>query len=301
MHKQKRTIETLPSLLNYQHLYYFWAVATEGNLTRAAEKLRVTQSAVSVQLRKLEDSIGHALFWRQGRGLELTSHGRLALDYAHRIFSTGDELLEALHQESEVQRKTLRVGALATLSRNFQIALLRPLMQKHKIRLLLRSGSLNELVERLERHDLDLVLTNFLPRRNEDSVWVAHTLDTQPVSLVATQPRASRKLRCLLSEERLVLPSKESGVRIGFDALVQRMGIQPRIIAEVDDMAMLRLVAREQNGVAVVPPIVVRDELESGALIEITHLPKLEETFLALSADRISPHPLLVELLSRTK
>ena len=72
--------------MNYNHLRYFWAVAHEGNLTRTAEKLNLSQSALSVQIRKLEDRLGHALFERRGRQLHLTEAGRITLDYADTIF-----------------------------------------------------------------------------------------------------------------------------------------------------------------------------------------------------------------------
>ncbi len=298
MVKKKRTVEELSRTLNYQHLQYFWAVASEGNLTRAAEKMRVTQSAVSVQIRKLEEALGHRLFRRRGRGLELTSHGRLALDYASEIFATGQELIEALEDESASQRRRLRVGALATLSRNFQIALLGPLLAGDEVQLLVRSGTLDELVERLERRDLDLVLTNLLPRRSERSSWVAHTLDTQPISLVSREQRRVRKLARLLKEEMLVTPTKESGVRLAFDSLTESLGIRPRIVAEIDDMAMLRLVARQHPGVTVLPPIVVRDELASGELVEVTRIPDVDETFLALTTEGLSRSSILRTLLT---
>jgi LysR family transcriptional activator of nhaA len=287
--------------LNYQHLRYFWAVAREGNLTRAAAKLRITQSAVSVQLKKLEEAIGHKLFDRRGRGLELTAEGQLALDYAESIFALGTELLEALTASAKARQKKLRVGVLATLSRNFQIALLGRLLNRDDVMLTVRSGSLLELVERLERHDLDLVLSNLAPLRHERSSWVAHAIGTQPVSLIGhPRRRRSRDLARLLSREPLVLPPPESGVRIGFDAIVERLNVRPRVVAEVDDMAMLRLVAREQRGVAVIPPIVVHDELANGTLVELARLPGVLETFFAISTARRTPNPLLRELLGAT-
>jgi LysR family transcriptional activator of nhaA len=173
-----------------------------------------------------------------------------------------------------------------------------PLLNRDDARLTVRFGSMSELVARLERHDLDLVLSNFLPRRDEASTWVAHTLDTQPVSLIGhPRERPATRMQDLLTEEPLVLPTSESGVRIGFDALVQRLDILPRIVAEVDDMAMLRLLTREHLGVAVVPPIVVYDELASGTLVELAQLPDLVETFYALSAARNRPNRLLSEVL----
>ncbi len=109
--------------------------------------------------------------------------------------------------------------------------------------------------------------------------------------------RQQRSLDELLRTEALVVPAHPSSIRTDFDAFIDRMRIQPTIIAEVDDMAMLRLVAREHQGLAVVPPIVVKDELESGVLVEIATLPGLMETFYALTMPRQFPHPLLQDVL----
>ncbi len=96
--------------LNYNHLRYFWAVAHDGNLTRTAERLNLTQSALSVQIRKLEERLGHALFERRGRQLHLTEAGQIVLDHADAIFATGEELLGTLRQTG-VARQALRVSA----------------------------------------------------------------------------------------------------------------------------------------------------------------------------------------------
>ena len=145
--------------LNYNHLRYFWAVAHDGNLTRTAERLNLTQSALSVQIRKLEQRLGHPLFERRGRQLHLTEAGQIVLDHADAIFATGDELLGTLRQ-SGVVRQALRVGSLATLSRNFQMEFLRPVLGRADIDLILRSGSAGELLRALEALSLDVVLLN---------------------------------------------------------------------------------------------------------------------------------------------
>ena len=95
--------------LNYNHLRYFWMIAHEGGLTRAAARLNVTPSALSVQLQKLERQVGHPLFDRVGKKLRLTEAGRVALDYADTVFKTGDELLNTLRGRSDLERKALRV------------------------------------------------------------------------------------------------------------------------------------------------------------------------------------------------
>lgn len=284
-------------MFNFHHLHYFWAVAHEGNLTRAAQRLHVSQSAVSMQIQKLEGELGHPLFERRGKRLVLTEAGRLALEHADAIFAHGRELEAALGGK-EAERRVLRVGSLATLSRNFQLAFLQPLLARDDVEVVVRSGSFADMLRALDAHHLDVVLANAAPPRDAAAARVAHPLAKQPVSLVG-RPRRKRRpsgLAALLASEPLVLPAAESSIRAGFDALVARLGARPRIAAEIDDMAMLRLFARERGGLAVVPPIVVQDELRDGALVEVAPLP-LVETFFAITATRRFPNPLLEPLL----
>lgn len=284
--------------LNYHHLRYFQTVAHEGNLTRAAARLNVSQSAVSSQIRSLEDRLGQALFERRGRMLHLTEAGRIALDHADAIFATGRELVATLQQSGQ-HRQALRVGALATLSRNFQLAFLRPVLGRPDVEVILRSGSASELFNALAAHHLDLVLTNRPPAADALTSFVVQRLAEQTVSLIGVPDLCPPGLPLpqRLAEAALILPTPESGVRVGFDALADRLGIRPQIAAEVDDMAMMRLLAREGAGLAVLPPIVVRDELASGALTESEHLPNLTEAFYGVTAERRFPNPLLADLL----
>lgn len=290
------------SSLNFKHLRYFWCVAHEGHLTRAAERLHVSQSALSTQIRTLEQRLGHELFDRQGRTLVLTEAGKIALDYADAIFSAGDELLGTLGQLEQRSRPNLRIGALATLSRNFQLAFLSALIGRDDIRITLRAGSLGELMTALEAHNLDIVLVNQLPLRGEKSAWTAHEVDQQPVSLVGVpellpQGTAKADLAGLLSSRPLILPSRDSGVRSGFDALAMKLGVRPDVVADVDDMAMMRLLARAGAGLAVLPAIAVLDELQTGRLVTAARLPGLTETFSAITLERRFPNPLVTRVL----
>ena len=284
--------------INYNHLYYFRAVAHEGSLTRAAEQLHLSQSALSVQIRKLEERLGHALFERRGRKLHLTEAGRIALDHADAIFASGDELIATLDQTGRA-RRGLRVGALATLSRNFQIGFLRPLLGRPDVEVILRSGGAGELLQALAALQLDVVLVNQAPASDAFTAFLTHRVAQQRLSLVgrAEAVGGERDLATLLSNHPVILPTPENNIRVAFDALMDRIGVRPQIAAEVDDMAMIRLLARDGAGLAVVPPIVIKDELASGLLVEAAALPDLAETFYAVTLDRRFPNPLVHELL----
>ncbi len=287
------------SALNLHHLRLFRAVAREGTLTGAARALNISQSAVSTQIKALETSLGHDLFERSGRNLVLSEAGRIALDHADEIFQAADDLTATLRSVGG-KRKVLRIGALATLSRNFQIGFLRPIVGRDDVEIVLRSGTQESLLHGLEALSLDVVLTNLVPARDASSPYLIRRLAEQSVSLVGTPARASTKnaqIQELLSTQQLILPTPESSLRAGFDAMVERLAIVPRIAAEADDMAMMRLLARADAGVAIIPPIVVQDELASGSLVELARLDEITEVFCAVTVQRRFPNSLLAEVL----
>jgi LysR family transcriptional activator of nhaA len=283
--------------LNYHHLRYFWAVARDGKLTSTARRLRVSASALSAQIRQLEDTLGEPLFLREGRRLVLTEAGRIAFDHAERVFAAGAELVSTLG-EGRRASDLLRVGAVATLSRNFQESFLEPLFQQPGVRLRLVSGGPEDLLARLAALELDLVLANHPPPGSRPGLK-ARRLARQPASLVGRPGRAPIRTPEDLSDVPLLLPSPDSEVRTEFDAWCERGRVQVRILAEVDDMAMLRLLVRATDALALLPSVVVRDELQSGVLREHFVFTDLYESFYAVIADRRYHHPLVEPLLDR--
>ncbi|MEM6439373.1 MAG: LysR family transcriptional regulator [Pseudomonadota bacterium] len=286
------------SRLNLHHLRLFHAVARVGTLTGAARTLNLSQSALSTQLRKLETSLGHDLFERRGRSMVLTEAGRIALDHADTIFRTAEDLTTTLEQ-SQGARRVLRVGALSTLSRNFLIGFVKPLIGRDDVEVVIRSGSQADLMRGLDALDVDVALTNLPPARDASSPYLVRALSEQPVSVIGapTTSRAARSAAEILTSEPLILPTPETALRAAFDGLAASLKIAPRIAAEADDMATLRLLVRIHAGLAVLPPIVVQDELSSGLLVERLQLQGITEQFLAVTLHRRFPNPLVQEVM----
>lgn len=281
-------------MLNYHHLRYFREVAHEGNLTRAAERLNVSQSALSAQLKQLEERLGHNLFDRVGRRLELTEVGRITLDHADRIFETGDELMATLRQSGQAT-PPLRVGALSTLSRNFQLQFLKPILERSDVDLTLRSGNEAQLLEGLGALALDVVLSTEPARTAE---FISHKIAEQTVAIHGHASRLQHaSLAELLRNESFIVPS-ETSIHSGFIGRAASLGVSPHIVADVDDMAMVRLLAREGAGLAVVPSVVVADELAAGRLVTAKFDLDISEDFYAITIHRSFPHPLLGALLT---
>lgn len=284
--------------LNYHHLRYFQEVALEGNLTRAAGRLNISQSALSIQIKQLEERLGHRLFDRAGKSMVLTEAGQITLDHARRIFAEGDELLITLEQQS-TSNAPLRIGALSTLSRNFQIQFLKPLLSDDATRIVLKSGDLETLYRKLSVLSLDLVLTTEPPEPFEGSQFQARLIDRQPVSLIGKPGLIGKKSLSELIEKVPLIVATDSPIRTGLARLAAEQGLVPKIAAEVDDMAMVRLLTRAGAGIALAPAVVLADEISAGSVIEAPYDLKITEEFYAVTAKRLFPHPLVDILLSQ--
>jgi LysR family transcriptional activator of nhaA len=290
------------SQLNFRHLYYFWRVAKKGSLTHAAEQMHTSQSAVSTQIKQLENRLGKPLFDRRGRHLELTATGQQVFAYADNIFGIGEQMLGWLEGRDEGTTH-VRVGSVSTMSRNFQVNWLRPLFRDPTVVLSVDSGSLQTLVERLLRHQLDVVLANEPVPSDPSRPVSSRFLGSQVISLVGRADRwsgATLRVPQDLDNVEMAMPSTRHSVRTQFDALCFSAGVQPRLRAEIDDMTMLRLVARDSGWITVLPEVVVQDELHSGELVHVGESSELTEHFYAITVQHSHPEGPLNQLLART-
>ncbi|CAB3646113.1 LysR substrate-binding domain-containing protein [Trinickia soli] len=274
--------------LNFRHLFYFWRVAKTGHLTRAATELHVSQSALSAQIRQLEDRLGEPLFERERRRLSPTHTGQLVFSYAEDIFGLGQEMLGHVHGQREGMVR-MRVGSVATMSRNYQENWIRPLLMDPAVLLTLESGLLEGLLDRLLQHKLDVVLANQPVPSDPDRPLQSRFLGSQAISLVGpAKDWSQRTLRIPddLDGADIALPGPRNVFRAQFDAMCLSAGVKPRVRAEVDDMAMLRLIARDSGWLAVLPEVVVQDEIRTGSLVIVGQSADLQERFYAITTPR---------------
>ena len=288
-----------PQWLNYHHLRHFWMIARHRSVTRAAEKLKISQSTLSEQLGELEDSLGEALFERRGRELHLTDAGRVALEHAETIFTTGHELITRFRQSGETRRRVLRLGAVGPLSKNLQFDFIQPILADSRTNVVVVAGALDELTRQLQEHKLDLVLSNIPLRVDQEQTVFNHLLGEVPVFLVGGKKMKlpSGKFPKFLKHVPLFLPSRQSDVRADFDLLLANGGIEPFVHAEVDDMALLRLLALSGEGLALVSKIVVERELQSSKIKFMHRVPGLSEKYYALTVRKRFQNGWLAEIV----
>ena len=241
-----------PEWLNYHHLRHFWMIAKHRSMTKAAAKLKISQSTLSEQLAELEDWLGQPLFDRRGRELHLTDAGRVALEHAETIFTTGHELITHYRQSGANRQKVLRIGAVGPLSKNLQFDFIQPILADTRTKVVVVAGALDELTRQLHEHKVDLVLSNIPLRADQEQNVFNHLLGEVPVFLVGGKKfkLAHSKFPKFLKDVPLFLPSRQSNVRADFDLILANAGVEPFVHAEVDDMALLRLLALSGEGLA---------------------------------------------------
>ena len=288
-----------PQWLNYHHLRHFWMIARHRSVTRAAEKLKISQSTLSEQLAELEDWLGEALFERRGRELHLTDAGRMALEHAETIFTTGHELITRFRQSGETRQRVLRIGAVGPLSKNLQFDFIQPILADTRTKVVVVAGALDELTRQLQEHKVDLVLSNIPMRADQEQNVFNHLLGEVPVFLVGGRKMklSAGKFPKYLKNVPLFLPSRQSDVRADFDLILANAGIDPFVHAEVDDMALLRLLALSGEGLALVSKIVVERELQSRKIKFMQRVPGLTERFYALTMRKRFTNAWLAEIV----
>jgi len=292
--------------LNYHHLMYFWVTAREGSMTRAAAKLHVTPATLSIQIKELEKFLGRQLLRKSGRGLALTETGESVLRYASDIFSTGEEMLNALRGNPLGTPMLFRVGVKDVMPKMVAYRLLEPALKlETPMRLVCHEGALEDLISELSIHRLDVVLSD-TPMDPRYSVKAySHLLGESSISVLAapklaTQLRASDTFPKNLHRAPFLLPTSDTVLRRSLDLWFDQNEIDPDIRCEFEDAAMLKIAGKEGLGVFVAPTIIVEEVERMYGVRRLGELP-IVERFYALSVERRIKHPAVLAISSKTK
>ena len=287
-------------MINYKHLHYFWAVAKEGGIARASERLNLTPQTISGQLSLLEEHLGEALFTRVGRNLELTETGRLVLSYADEIFSLGGELEEMVHNLPDGRPLLFKVGVTDVVPKSIAYRLLAPALQlPEPVRIVCREGAIDVLLAELAVHRVELVIADGPIPPGVNVRGFNHQLGDCGITFLVT-PRLARKLGKnfphSLNGAPLLMPGDMTVVRRRLMRWLDGLHIHPRIVGEFDDSALMKAFGRSGAGVFIAPtPIAAEVEKQFG-VVSIGQTDEVREEFYAISVERKISHPAVAEI-----
>jgi len=292
-------------VINYKHLHYFWAVAKAGGVVRASERLHLTPQTISGQLRLLEEYLGIDLFNRVGRNLELTEDGRLVLSYADEIFSLGGELEETIHHLPRSRPQLFKVGVVDMVPRSIAHRILEPaLHMPEPVRMVCREASLDTLLAELSVHRIDLVLADRPIPSTVSARAFNHKLGECAVSFFATTELANDLVgdfpHCL-DGAPMLLPSIGNQLRAGIDLWLDKQRIQPRMVAEFDDSALMKAFGQKGAGIFIAPAVIAAEVERQYGVISIGEVDEVKEQFYVISIERRVLHPVVSEVVGKAR
>ena len=287
--------------INYHHLLYFWTVAKEGGVSRAAEVLHLAQPTLSSQIKKLEKSIGHDLFERTGRRLHLTETGQLVYRYADEIFGLGQELSDVLNSRTGEDKTRFRVGVQGALPKLVVYELLRPALEdeSRKFQVTCSEGSLQELLGELATHRLDVVIAD-RPLSAENNIKAFnHLLGKCGVTVYGTGKLArkySRNFPGSLGSAPMLLPTQNTSLRRLLEQWFDDNDLHPVIAHEFEDSAVLKVFGKAGHGLFVTTTAIEDEVCRQYSVKVVGRIPEVTERFYAISIERRLKHPAVVKI-----
>lgn len=286
--------------LNLHHLYLFWVFSKTNSFTKTAERLSIAQSAVTIQIRQLEDLLGMTLVDRSNRkNPELTSEGREVLEFANSIFESTQELLQWAKKSEGPKQKILKIGALSGLSRNLQYEFLQPALAEKNVKLEVVTGDQEKLVRLLKDHALDVILSSHNVRAEGKVQFYSHVLTSSPLVLVKKRERSKKELdwREMLKKGPLFLPGRSFEARPELDAQLEKLKISISNASEIEDIALLRVFAVRSGALVLLPKMGVKNEIESQEVQVLQEWKDIQQRFYAITRQKKVPSLLIQELI----
>ena len=274
--------------LNYHHLRYFLAVATNGGITPAAAAIHVSAPTLSAQLKELEAFVGKPLFRREGRHMRLTEDGRLLLRYAERIFATGDEMVEVLQRGKSAGPGTVFLGVSDGVPKLLVARLLdRACHKAPGLQCVVREGLPQELWAALGSHQVDLVIANEAPPPNAGKLPPGRRIGRMRVVFAASRALAKAFQKNPDPAALPVLaPARESVLRRELEQWWAAKEINPIIRAEFDDAAAMFELAARGLGAAPIHEPVLKDICKRYELVALPLKSEIEDDLFVVGDKR---------------
>ncbi|WP_100640926.1 transcriptional activator NhaR [Alteromonas facilis] len=291
--------------INYKHLHYFWVVAKEGSIAKAAAKLHITPQTISGQLSMLEDRIRQPLFDRVGRGLQLTETGRLVLRYADEIFELGRELSDVLRGAPQIGASEFIVSAASAIPKTIVYKILEPALNLDEdIHLISKEGPIDAILADLAVHEVDMVLTD-TPLSSAFSIKAYnHFLGESGLSFLAA-PSLKQKLSGTfphnLNHAPMLLPTKQYAIRQLFDRWSSDNDIFPLLRGQYDDSALMKSFGMSGFGVFFMPTVIEEEVCEQFKVEVIGRTDEIKQRFYAISSERKVTHPAVAAICDKAR
>lgn len=286
--------------LNYSHLQYFWTVAREGSVAKAADVLHLTPQTISGQIKVLEQTVGQPLFERVGRRLAMTETGRIVYSYADEIFAIGAELASTVRGNLPNTASTLVIGIVDSMPKLIAERIIAPAtLREPPLRVRCHEGSLDQLLADLAVHKLDLVLSDQPVPRGLGIKAYDHPLGDSGLTFFAPKGKArgfKNRFPESLNGARMLLPTKNSALRRRLDDWFDEQGLAPTIVGEFDDSALMKTFGDAGAGIFAAPTAIEPEIVRMYRANPIGRADDITESYFAISPERRLRHEAVVSI-----
>lgn len=286
--------------LNYHHLMYFWTVAREGGVARAAEKLHLSSPTISAQIHELEEMLGDKLFERRGRSLVLTEVGQLVYKYAEDIFTLGRELLDAVKLGPDSRPTKLTVGVSDAVPKYVAATLLEPaLAMDPPCSVIVYEDKIDNLLAELATYRIDLILSDIPLGAGNQLRAYNHLLGEAGVTFLASKTLAAKYSKTFpqcLDGAPVFLPTRNTSLRRSLDQFFDTHNLHPRILGEFEDSALLQTFGATGRAMFPASALVAEDICQQYGLKAVGQVEGMRERFYAISPERKLKHAAVVAI-----
>ncbi len=287
---------------NYRHLYYFWVVAKEGSMSKAAERLDIAIQTISAQVHELEKSLGYMLFKPAGRGITLTESGFAALEIADQVFSIGEKLPEAVRDAAKSPKTKISVGVSDGLPKFVTRQLLEPILKHKDVQLIAHEGEFDDLLADLALHRLDIVLADRPAPNNKNLNVYSQELTKTEIAWYAPKQlmkKGKAKFPECLNELPILLPTSHSTVRPLIDQWLKKNSVAPNVVGEFEDSALMKTFAASGLGVFPAGKLIEKDLRDTYGCELLGSCDDIHEYFYAIRSEKKIHHPLVQAIIKQ--
>lgn len=285
--------------VNYHHLLYFKTIAESGGIAKAAQKLRLGQPTLSTQMKKFEDTLGHELFDRSKRQLQLSDAGRKVLEYAQEIFRLGDEMVDVLNDQHVAAKMQVQIGAADTVPKHLTLKIYHHAQQSKDCVVSITEGHGDELLRELRAHRIDIVVSNYAPPVGDAGGFYAKNITKMPVVVCGSGKFSPlrRGFPQSLFDKPFIMPTLQSKLRHDVEHFLKLREIQVNVVAEVQDTALQKLMATHGDGLAVLPLPAAEELIANKDLVSIGVLPDVFDELWLIAGQRRIQNPVAAALM----
>jgi LysR family transcriptional activator of nhaA len=291
-------------MLNHHHLFHFWTVVREGGVTRASEKLHVSQPTISGQLRELEEALGEKLLARSGRTVALTDIGRTVYRFADEMLSLDRELLEAV-KGRPTRPGRLAVGVTMVVPKLVAYEILEPALRlPEPIQLDCVHERPERLLAELAIYGLDVVLADApAPPAVKVSAY-SHLLGECAVSVFGAEQVAAAHRRGFprsLDGAPFLLPSEDSALRLSLEEWFQKQRVRPRVVGTFEDSALLDAFGQAGAGLFAMPGAIEAQVRRQYRVRVVGRLDSVRQRYYAITVERRLRNPAVIAISERAR